>query len=208
MTPKQKYRLGVFGDDENPGSGLPPIIEDKESIKIALLPTFYRTVQKDGITLEGITYYSDVLRTWINKEDEQGNKLKFKVKRDPLSIQKLYFFDPEIKEYFELNYRKLHAPDMTIWDLYASKRYLKEHSIKDTNEDDLFDAYERLSHIEQQAKEKTAKHKMRKSKMPKMSDIKSKIKTEVPVAKEKETKQVDDVFSDLFDNIETFNIKE
>jgi putative transposase len=97
---------------------------------------------------------------------------------------------------------------MKIWDLYDSKRYLKEHSIKDTNEDDLFDAYERLSHIEQQAKEKTAKHKMRKSKMPKMSDIKSKTKTEFPVAKEKETKAVDDVFNDLFDNIETFNIKE
>ncbi len=208
MTPKQKYRLGVFGDDEHPGSGLPPIIEDKESIKIALLPTFYRTVQKDGMTLDGITYYSDVLRTWINREDEQGNKLKFKIKRDPLSIQKLYFFDPELKEYFELHYRKLHAPDMTIWDLYASKRYLKEHSIKDTTEDDLFDAYERLSHIEQQAKEKTAKHKMRKSKMPKMSNIKSKSKTEPPASKEKETKQADDVFNDLFDNIETFNIKE
>jgi len=75
MIPRQKYRLGIFGDDENPGTGLPPIVEDKESIKIALLPTYHRTVQKDGITLDGITYYSDVLRTWINREDEQGNKL-------------------------------------------------------------------------------------------------------------------------------------
>ncbi len=97
---------------------------------------------------------------------------------------------------------------MTIWDLYAAKRYLKDNSIKDTNEDDLFDAYERLTHIEKQAKEKTAKHKMRKSKAPKMSDIKSKLKTESPVVKEKETKQSDDVFDDLFDNIETFHIKE
>lgn len=208
MTPRQKYRLGIFGDDENPGIGLPPIVEDKESIKIALLPAFYRTVQKDGVTLDGITYYSDVLRTWINREDEQGNKLKFKVKRDPLSIQKLYFFDPELKEYFELSYRKLHAPDMTIWDLYTAKRYLKEHSIKDTNEDDLFDAYERLAHIEKQAKEKTVKHKMRKGKVPKMTEIKSKLKTESEVAKEKETKQTDDDFDDLFANIETFQIKE
>lgn len=208
MTPRQKYRLGIFGDDENPGAGLPPIIEDKESIKITLLPAFYRTVQKDGITLDGITYYSDVIRTWINKKDDKGNKLTFKVKRDPLSIQKLYFFDPELKEYFELNYRKLHAPDMTVWDLYAAKRYLKENSIKDTNEDDLFDAYERLTHIEKQAKEKTAKHKMRKSKAPKMSDIKSKSETEPPVARKQETKQTDDVFDDLFDNIETFHIKE
>lgn len=208
MTPKQKYYIGIFGDDENPGTGLPPIVEDRESIKIALLPTFHRTVQKDGLTLDGITYYSDVLRTWINKKDDNGNKLKFKVKRDPLSIQKLYFFDPELKEYFELSYRKLHAPNMTVWDLYAAKRYLKENSIKDTNEDDLFDAYERLTHIEKQAKEKTAKHKMRKSKAPKMSEIKSKLKTEPSVARKQETKQADDVFDDLFDNIETFHIKE
>ena len=209
MTPKQKYRLGIFGDDEHPGTGLPPIIEDKESIRIALLPTFYRTVQKDGITLDGITYYSDILRTWINREDEQGNKLKFKLKRDPLSIQKLYFFDPEIKEYFELHYRKLHAPDMTIWDLYAAKRYLKEHHIDDTNEDAIFDANERMREIEKQAKEKTTKQKLRKSKTPKMIDIqeKAKIVEKVPEIKQ-ETENIETVFDSLFANIKTFNIKE
>lgn len=211
MTPRQKYRLGIFGDDEHPGTGLPPIIENKESIKISLLPTFYRTVQKDGITLDGITYYSDVLRTWINREDEQGNKLKFKVKRDPLSIQKLYFFDPEIKEYFELHYRKLHAPDMTLWDLFAAKRYLKEHNIDDTSEDAIFDANDRLRDIEQDAKEKTAKQKMRKSKTPKMADIQAKAKAKTIAVKEKEMQVIeksDTVFDSLFANINTFNIRE
>ena len=206
MTPKQKYHLGIFGDDENPGTGIPPVVENKESIRIALLPTFYRTVQKDGITLDGITYYSDVIRTWINRKDEKGNKLTFKVKRDPLNIQKLYFFDPQLEEYFELNYRKLHAPKMTLWDMYAAKRYLKEHNIKDINEDDIFDAYERLSEIEKQAKEKTVKHKLRKSKAPKMSDIEPKKVT----AKVQDVKpeKVDGMFDELFENIETFKIKE
>lgn len=208
MTPKQKYRLGIFGDEEHPGTGLPPIVENKDSIKIALLPTFYRTVQKDGITLDGITYYSDVLRTWINRGDEQGNKLKFKVKRDPLSIQKLYFFDPEIKEYFELPYRKLHAPDMTLWDLYAAKRYLKEHHIDDSAEEAIFEANERLTEIEKQAKTKTIKHKMRKSKTPKMADIKEKAKSQPLPDIAKDTKETDTVFERLFENIEPFNIKE
>lgn len=104
--------------------------------------------------MDGITYYSDVLRTWINREDEQGNKLKFKIKRDPLSIQKLYFFDPEeIKEYFELRYRK-HISDMTLWDLYAAKRYLKEHNIDDANEDAIFEANERLLEMKKMLKKK------------------------------------------------------
>ena len=208
MTPEEKYRLGIFGDDENPGTGLPPIIEDTESIKIALLPTFYRTVQKDGITLDGIAYYSDVLRTWINKTDEKDNKLKFKIKRDPLSINKLYFFDPELKEYFELNYRKLHAPNMTIWDLYAAKRYLKEHHIKNANEDDIFDAYERMSEIEKEAVEKTKKHKLRKSKTPKMSQIKEKAQPKPKVEQKQNIEKVNDSFDSLFEDIETFNIKE
>lgn len=209
MTPKQKYFMGIFGDDEHPGTGLPPIVENIQSIKIALLPAFYRTVQKDGITLDGITYYSDVLRTWINREDEQGNKLKFKVKRDPLSIQKLYFFDPEIKDYFELHYRKLHAPDMTLWDLYAAKRYLKEHNIDDANEDAIFEANERLLEIEKNAKEKTQKHKMRKSKTPKMADIKVKKQSQSSISQESSSVEKDTgVFDALFENIETFNIKE
>lgn len=206
MTPKQKYSIGIFGDDENPGTGIPPIVEDKESIRVALLPTFHRTVQKDGITLDGITYYSDVIRTWINKKDDKGNKLKFKVKRDPLNIQKLYFFDPEIKEYFELNYRKLHAPKMTLWDMYAAKRYLKEHNIKDVNEDDIFDAYERLNEIEKEAKEKTLKHKLRKSKAPKMSEIKAKKNSSE--SKEVKPEKIDNAFNELFEDIEIFDIKE
>ncbi|QFR49792.1 transposase [Sulfurimonas lithotrophica] len=213
MTPKQKYKIGIFGDDENPGTGIPPIIENPESIRIALLPTYYRTTQKNGITLDGITYYSDVLRTWINKTDEKGNKLKFKVKRDPLNIQKLYFFDPEIKEYFELNYRKLHAPKMTLWDMLVAKRYLKEKNIKDYNEDDIFDAYDRLTEIEKEAKEKTKKHKLRKSKSHKMVDIEMKkeaAKENEPTETIKETvvKKEDNKSSDLFANIKLFNVKE
>ena len=208
MTPQQKYHLGIFGDDENPGTGLPPIVEDPESIKIALLPTFYRTVQKDGITLDGITYYSDVLRTWINKTDAKGNKLKFKIKRDPLSINKLYFFDPKLKEYFELNYRKLHAPNMTIWDLHAAKRYLQEHHIKNPNEDDIFDARDRMAEIEKEAIKETKKHKLRKSKTPKMTDIKQKVKPKPKTQTASLSKKHDDTFDDLFDDIEIFNVKE
>ena len=208
MTPQQKYHLGIFGDDENPGTGLPPIVEDPESIKIALLPTFYRTVQKDGITLDGITYYSDVLRTWINKTDDNDNKLKFKIKRDPLSINKLYFFDPELKEYFELNYRKLHAPNMTIWDLHAAKRYLQEHNIKNPNEDDIFDARERLAAIEKGAVEETKKQKLRKSKTPKRTEIEAKTKSTQKVQPEPSSEKMDDAFDELFDDIETFNVKE
>ena len=98
---------------------------------------------------------------------------------------------------------------MTIWDLYAAKRYLKEHHIDDTNEDAIFDANERMREIEKQAKEKTTKQKLRKSKTPKMIDIqeKAKIVEKVPEIKQ-ETENIETVFDSLFANIKTFNIKE
>lgn len=204
MTPQQKYWIGIFGDEENPGTGLPPVVEDVESIRIALMPTFYRTIQQNGITLDGITYYSDVLRTWINKRDEYDKKIKFKIKRDPMNIQKLYFYDPQLEEYFELNYRKLHAPKMTYWDLLAAKRYLKEKHISEYDESDIFDAYERLEEIEKTAKEKTKTQKLRKNKTPKMRDVE--VKQKEPEEKSYAAHSKDDVFASLFDNIETFDI--
>ncbi|MFY4804745.1 integrase, partial [Aliarcobacter butzleri] len=76
--------------------------------------------------------------------DEKGNKLKFKIKRDPLNIRMIYFFDPELEEYFEIYYKKIEAPEMTLWDLNSAKRYLKEKNIESYNENDIFEAYDIL----------------------------------------------------------------
>jgi putative transposase len=203
MTPNEKYYKGIFGDENNPGTGvLPSVIEDEETIKIMLLPTFYRTIQKDGITLDGITYYSDVLRQWINKKDNDSKKIKFKIKRDPLNIQKIYFFDPQLKIYFDINYRRIEAPPMTLWDMLSAKRYLKEQYISDYGENDIFDAYEILSKIEEEAKEKTrkAKIKIRKNKSPKMVDIKKEeIKNSVRdnILKSDNKEEANELFKDI-----------
>lgn len=202
-TPEKQYEIGIFGDDENIGIGqLPDILEDKESIKITLLPTTLRTIQKDGIALDGITYYGDVLRHWINKKDEKGNKLKFKVKRDPLNIKKIYFFDPELEEYFEIYYRKIEAPEMTLWDLNAAKKYLKDKNIENYNEEAIFEAYDMLEQIEEEAVANTRKAKLRKSKSIKMKDIK--------VSKQSKEESIDqntnNSMNELFSDIQTFNI--
>ena len=172
-TPSKQYEIGIFGDDENIGVGqLPDILENKENIRITLLPAIYRTIQRDGITLDGLNYYGDVLRHWINRKDEKGNKLKFKIKRDPLNIRMIYFFDPELEEYFEIYYKKIEAPEMTLWDLNSAKRYLKEKNIVNYNENDIFEAYGILEQIEDEAISNTRKAKLRKTKSIKMKDIK------------------------------------
>jgi putative transposase len=205
MSPEQKYRLGIFGDEDTPGRGaLPSIIENEEEIRIALLPTIYRSVQKNGITIDGITYYSDVLRIWIGKKDKDGKPLKFKVKRDPMNIQTLYFYDPEVKAYFEIYYRKLSAPKMTLWDLLAAKRYLKEKHIS-PNEDDLFDAYEALANIQKSSEAKMQKQKIGKSKAPKMTDTPTKMQQ---MSKPSQKKVEEAIEEDLFSNIKIYDMFE
>lgn len=200
-TPNEKYIQGIFGDDENPGTGvLPSIIDNIEDIKILLLPTYYRTIQRDGITLDGIGYYSDVLRHWIGLEDKDKKKIKHIFKRDPLNIQIIYFYDPELKEYFEVPYRKLSAPVMTLWDLYASKKHLKDNNISSYTEDDIFAAYEVLEKIEAQASQSTKKQRLKKSKpLRQVSQIKEQ-NTE-----QKEHQNLNN-FSSLFANIKTFDV--
>jgi len=197
-TPEDKYRIGIFGDDDNPGTGiLPSVIESLDEVKISLLPTEFRTVQKDGITLDGITYYSDVLRHWIGKRDSKKAKIKHKIKRDPLNIQKIYFYDTELKEYFEIPYRKLSAPVMTLWDLYAVKRYLKNKKISNYNEDDIFEAYEVLEQMESDVKTKHKKEKGKKSiYSTKMNEIKE---TQDNTLKSEH-------FDNLFEDIEIFDV--
>lgn len=200
-TPNERYTYGIFGDDENPGTGvLPPIIDNLEDIKILLFPTYYRTVQNNGITLDGITYYSDVLRHWIGIEDEDKKKIKHIFKRDPLNIQILYFYDPELKEYFEVPYRKLNAPVMTLWDLYASKKYLKDNKVSKYTEDDIFSAYEVLEQIEAKASESTKKQKLKRSKpLRQVSQVKEQ-------NHDKNNQQTVNNFGSLFANIKTFDV--
>lgn len=200
MSPENKYIKGIIGDDETAGTGiLPPIIDDLDNIKISLLPTYYRTVQKDGISLDGITYYSDVLRHWIGVADDTKNKIQHKIKRDPLNIQKIYFYDPEIKEYFDVPYRKMYAPVMTLWDLYAVKRYLKEKKISNYSEDNLFEAYELLEKMEQDVANTHKKQSLKKSKPPRTSQIKS---NETIDKKENSVNN----FDSLFDDIKIFEV--
>ncbi len=200
MSPEDKYIKGIIGDDETAGTGiLPPIIDDLDNIKISLLPTYYRTVQKDGISLDGITYYSDVLRHWIGVADDTKNKIQHKIKRDPLNIQKIYFYDPEIKEYFDVPYRKMYAPVMTLWDLYAVKRYLKEKKISNYSEDNLFEAYELLEKMEQDVANTHKKQSLKKSKPPRTSQIKS---NETIDKKENSVNN----FDSLFDDIKIFEV--
>lgn len=212
MTPEKKYELGIFGDEDNPGRGLPEKISNEDYFKISLLPTVERTIQQFGVKIDNIVYYSDILRRWIKSKDEDNNAKKFIFKRDPRDISVIWFYDPTIKNYFEVHYRNISYPPISIWDLRNIRKYLDDKHQKDYDETIIFKTYYKLQEIQKEAALKTktirreqAAKKIRKDKKE-FDDIKIKSKKQISTEDHisNETSTFDDLFKDIkpFDEIE------
>jgi putative transposase len=160
-TPIKRYEEGIFGTPECPGPGLPDRLLDESRLRLDLMPYEERTVQPHGLVIDGIQYYDDVLRPWINAlepGDSTGKrKRKFIVRRDPRDISQVYFFDPELKQYFTISYRNTTHPPISVWELREARRKLKEDGLKAVNEDLIFKAYNRLRALEDEAIKETKK---------------------------------------------------
>jgi putative transposase len=159
MTPLHKYEEGIFGTAERPGRGLPERWLDEIPLRLHFLPYAERTVQPYGMVIDEIQYYDEVLKPWINSIDPRDTtgkrKRKFIVRRDPRDISRVYFYDPELTQYFEIPYRNTTHPPMSVWELREVRRTLKDEGRKSVNEDLIFDAYNRLRVLEAEAVQET-----------------------------------------------------
>jgi putative transposase len=157
MPPIDKFRLGIFGDSLNPGRGLPARIADENRLLLDLMPYEERTVQNYGVAIDEVHYYHDVLRRWIDAPDPLSpkRKRKFTFRRDPRDISTIWFYDPELNAYYPIPYRNTSLPPISIWELREAKRRLETDGRKNIDERSIFEAYDRMREIEQQAQGKT-----------------------------------------------------
>ncbi|BFM44099.1 DDE-type integrase/transposase/recombinase [Flavobacterium sp. CFS9] len=158
-TPINKFKKGILGDNTTIGKGIPPRIFNERKVRLDFMPFVERTIQEYGIVLNHIYYYDDVLRSYINSKDEKGNKIKYIFRTDPRDISIVYFFDPFLKEYFEIPYKNTSFPPMSIWEHRDIIRKLKKNNIGIINEDAIFSAYRELEEIERTAVSLTKKEK-------------------------------------------------
>ncbi|MBV34389.1 MAG: transposase [Rickettsiales bacterium] len=162
MSPLDKYKKGILGDKKKPGIGLPYPVKDPDKLKLDFLPLYERSIQSYGIMIDKIRYSSDYLKTWVGARDKTNAKRKFLIRRDPRDISKIFFFDPEIKQYFEIPYEKIDAPPMSIWEYRHIRRKLRDEGKKNVDQELIFEAYEKLNNIVVQAKEEKKKVKRKK----------------------------------------------
>lgn len=159
MTPSRKWDIGVFGNSEVQGVGIPPRPADRHSVLLDFLPSFSRTVQQNGITIDGITYYADVLRQWISALDPKmpGKKREFVFRRDPRDISTVWFFDPDLKQYFKVPFADQALPSMSIWEYQQARGALKREGAKSVNEHQILHAITELRSQVDESKEKSKK---------------------------------------------------
>jgi len=139
MSPMKKWEIGVFGNAKEPGVGLPAIPSDKQNLYLDFLPSFERTIQTFGVTIDGMHYYSESLRPWINSDDPltPGKKRNFTFRRDSRDISSLWFFDPDVKSYFKIPFANLSLPAISIWEYQSARSVLKKEGMESVDEQQL-----------------------------------------------------------------------
>ena len=135
---------------------------------MALLPGKNRTVQKNGITLDYITYISETLRKYIIPT--QYKKLKPELgktvicRRDPRDISKIHIYDEDIQDYITVPYADIRKPKMNLSELRAAiAEARKKVSGRELEQHDIFEAHERLNQYILNAKKETKSVRRQKS---------------------------------------------
>ncbi len=156
MAPIEKFREGIFGSDDKPGTGLPEKIADEDRVRLDFMPFEERTIQNYGVVIDEIHYYHDVLRRWIDEADADNPKVKrkFMFRLDPRDISTIWFYDPEVMEYYPIPYRDTSHPPISLWEMREMKRQIQESKAK-VDERAIFEAYERMRAVEVEAHGKT-----------------------------------------------------
>lgn len=170
LTPEQQWEEGLFGDENSIGFIQKP--SSNSTIILDFLPIYERTIQKNGVNIDGLNYYEHVLRAKIN-QTENGKKKQFIFKRDPRDIRYVWFYEESTKEYFKIPVANQNMPSMTAWEFDSIKTNLKNKGLKRVNQDAILEAREEL-HNQIQLSVKNSKKARRDSQRLKNKDIEMK----------------------------------
>ncbi|UFS62734.1 DDE-type integrase/transposase/recombinase [Sulfurimonas sp. HSL-3221] len=186
VSPEAKWREGIFGSALHEGVGYPPKPSDPQTVLLDFLPMVMRTIQRNGVNIDGLNYYDQSLRPFINQIDLQtGKKKQFIFKRDIRDISFVWFYEEVNQVYYKVRLADMTIPRMSLWELKEIRKRLKNAGTQAITPYKLAEAYEELhEHIESSSqKSKKARRQLQKIKNQehsKQKDPKPIVKTEEP----------------------------
>jgi putative transposase len=141
-TPLAAWKRGVV---DHPTASRPahaPV--DARRLLIDFLPIERRLVRRDGISLNSIHYWSDVLATWI------GEKKRMIVRYDPRDLSRVFLLAPD-NHYYDLTYRDLRRPPISLWEQRLALKRLREEGRSQYDENAIFRTIEAMRTIVDEA---------------------------------------------------------
>ncbi|MEX0295680.1 Mu transposase C-terminal domain-containing protein [Pseudomonas putida] len=164
-APIKKWDTAFFGDKEtNPQLPLPPRVSDPWAFQLDFLPSSRRTIRPDGVEMDAM-YYAEALRPYVGAIDPATkNPRKFLFRRDPRDVNRIWFYDPGLREYFEIPILRGRYAGVTVSEYVAAKKKAKQMG-RDAIDHDLIERLieeNRQQEIEAAARTKEARKNTQK----------------------------------------------
>ncbi|MFO0601690.1 MAG: DDE-type integrase/transposase/recombinase [Polyangiales bacterium] len=148
--------LQAWKDAIGKGHGPSHVPIDMRAFQMALLPSAHRTIQRDGISFEGVTYSDGVLNAWRGNSSRQPKHIEFKW--DPRNMRCIHVIPPEGGAPVKVPCRDRTVGDFSLMELRRAKAVLKAE--RDAfDEADVFETMRRVQAIVESATQKTTQAK-------------------------------------------------
>jgi putative transposase len=146
QTPLRRWQEGVT-TLLTEGSTV-PVPRDPRAYLVDFLPVLRRSLQRNGITIDHLTYFSSALRPWITARDRPGPLL---IRRDPRDLSRVFVLDPRDDGYLGVPTRDLSRPAISLWEHRLARRRLRLRHRGEVDEAALFAAIEEMRATERDA---------------------------------------------------------
>jgi putative transposase len=129
-SPLYKWESGFRKAD---GSlSYPPIVSDQKRLLIDFMPYHLRTINRSGVQLNRIEYYSGALKRF-------ERKTKCIARYDPESLKKIWVLPEGETDYIELTCSDLRIPDTSLAEYRVYRALLRIKSNERVNSDEVFE---------------------------------------------------------------------
>ena len=168
IPPLAAWRDALLGTPDQPGMGLPTPVADEERLRLDLLPGETRSVQRYGVQLHGIRYWHDALRFHIGTRADGtrvgsggvkrgGRPRQYTFRYDPRDLSAVYVVLDAEDGYLRVPYANLNNPPINVWDVRATRAFLRQRGRELQDEAALFAGYAEMRRIEESARAATTK---------------------------------------------------
>ena len=146
QAPLRRWQEGVAALAAE--GGTIPVPRDPRAYLVDFLPVIRRTLRRDGIRLDHVTYFSSALRAWIGARDRPDPLL---IRRDPRDLSRVFVLDSKDDVYLEVPTRDLSRPAISLWEHRLALRRVRARHRGEVDEAALYAAVEEMRAVEREA---------------------------------------------------------